>query len=120
MPEDNKPRLIDRSHRPDEARPLRSDAPLRRQRSDAPILPHKPMRSLEELAPIGQKISENAELMRHFREVIGSDDRQRASAMIDEVRRVAQRIDPTITHPEGTTLALVLMKIVGSPSGGLE
>jgi hypothetical protein len=76
------------------------------------------MRSLEELAPIAHKMSENANLMRRFREVIGSEDKQRVSAMMDEVRRVAQSIDSTITHPEGTSMSLVLMKMLGYPREG--
>jgi hypothetical protein len=109
MSKDHKPKIIDRSHRPDQAQ-----AP----RSYAPLPPNKPMRSLEELAPIAHKMSENANLMRRFREVIGSEDKQRVSAMMDEVRRVAQSIDSTITHPEGTSMSLVLMKMLGYPREG--
>ena len=110
MPEEKKPKLIDRSRRSD-------DAPLQRPGAETPLPLHKPTRTQEELAPIAHKISENPDLMRRFREVIGSEDRERVSAIFDEIRRVAQSIDPTITHPEGTRMALVLMKRIGHGEG---
>jgi hypothetical protein len=89
----------------------RNDAAVpRRPRNDAALPPSKPMRTQEELAPLAEKVAGNAELVKRFRAVIGSDDKVRVSAMIDEVRQFAQTLDPTVSHPEGTRIALLLFE----------
>ncbi|HLG79646.1 MAG TPA: hypothetical protein VKY22_01425 [Bradyrhizobium sp.] len=70
------------------------------------------MRSIEELGPIARQISSDRELLRRFAEVMGSEDEDRARAMVDEVRRVAQALDPSISYAEGASVSLALMEIV--------
>jgi hypothetical protein len=73
------------------------------------------MRTQEQLAPIVQLVAKNAELMQQFREVIGSDDKERAGAVVDEIERFARSVDPTITHVDATSITVLLMKMVGHP-----
>jgi hypothetical protein len=113
MSDDKKPKLIDRSGRLDEAQLPRSDTPLQRPGPETPLHPRRPMRTQEELTPIAHKLLDDAGLMQRFREMIGSEDRERARAVFDEVTHVAESIDPTITYSEGTRLVVVLMKLIG-------
>jgi hypothetical protein len=76
-----------------------------------------PMRAQEELTRIALRLAENADLMQRFRAVIGSEDKERAGEMIDEVTRLAQSLEPSITVPEGTLIVVALMKMVGHPKG---
>ncbi|MGA2291654.1 hypothetical protein [Bradyrhizobium sp.] len=62
----------------------------------------------------------NLELMRRFRDVMGSDDEDRARAMVDEVRNFARTFDPTITYPEGATISVILMKMTRDQRGETE
>jgi hypothetical protein len=80
-----------------------------------PSSPAKPMRTQEELTPLALRVMENAELIQQFRAVIGSEDRQRADDVIDQITRYAQSLDSSITVPEGTRIVVVLMNLVGHP-----
>jgi hypothetical protein len=51
---------------------------------------------------------------------MGSEDESRARAMVDEVRDFARTFDPTITHPEGTSITVILMKITRDERGEAE
>ena len=75
------------------------------------------MRTLEELTPLATQIASNLELMKKFREVMGSGDEDRARVMVDEVRHFAQTLDPTVTYAEGARITLVLMTIIRDQSG---
>jgi hypothetical protein len=77
------------------------------------------MRTPEELAPIVERVASNPILMQKFLEVRGSDDKVRASAVIDEITRFAQSLDPSVTHSEGTRITVMLMQLVGHPRDGL-
>jgi|SRR5579883_102534 len=79
---------------------------------ELPPLRRSSMRSIEELGPIARQISSDRELLRRFAEVMGSEDEDRARAMVDEVRRVAQALDPSISYAEGASVSLALMEIV--------
>jgi hypothetical protein len=73
------------------------------------------MRTLEELHPLVQRAAENPELMKQFREAIGSEDQARATAVIDAIAEFAQSIDPTVTQVEAVRITVGLMKMVGHP-----
>ena len=73
----------------------------------------KPMRTLEELHPLVQRSADNPEIMRLYREAVGSEDRVRATAVIDAITEFAQSIDPTVTQVEGVRITVGLMKMVG-------
>jgi hypothetical protein len=87
---------------------------------EPPRLQRVPMRSLEELTPVARKVALNLGLMRRFRDVMGSDDEDRARAMVDEVRNFARTFDPTITYPEGATVSVILMKMTRDQRGETE
>ena len=76
----------------------------------------KPMRTQEELTPIALHVATNSELMVRFRDVIGSEDMERASKLIDEVTNCAKNLDATITASEGTRIVVLLMKLVSHPN----
>jgi hypothetical protein len=80
-----------------------------------PIAPILPMKTEDELRPLVLRIVENADLMQRFRAVIGCDDQERGRQMIDEIRKFAQTLDPTVTFSDGTSIAVILMGIVGHP-----
>jgi hypothetical protein len=86
-----------------------------REQSQQPLKWSKPTRAQRGLVPIALRIPKNVDLMRRFRAVIGSEDKERASKMIDEVRSFAQGLDASVTHPEGARTVVVLMKMVGYP-----
>jgi hypothetical protein len=71
------------------------------------------MRTLEELQPLVQRSADNPNIMRQYREAVGSEDRVRATALIDAITEFAQSIDPTVTHVEGVRITVGLMKMVG-------
>jgi hypothetical protein len=75
------------------------------------------MRRAEELTPLAVRIAENADLVQRFRAVVGCDDRERASKMMDEVREYAQTLDPSISDVEGARIVLVLLNILGPFEG---
>ncbi len=75
------------------------------------------MRTLEELTPLANQVASNFELMKEFREVMGSGDEDRGREMVDEVRNFARTLDPTLTYAEGARITVVLMGIVGDQSG---
>jgi hypothetical protein len=78
------------------------------------------MRSLEELTPLARKVALNQELMQRFRDVMGSEDEDRARAMVDEVRTFARTFDLAISYPEGATITVVVMKIIRDERGETE
>jgi hypothetical protein len=82
-----------------------------------PAITRKAMRSMSELGPLADQVAANAPLMNKFRATIGCEDEPRMHDMIDEIRNYARSIDPTLTHAEGTTLAVLLSNIddTGSP-----
>ena len=53
--------------------------------------------------------------MQRFRAAIGSEDKKRGSKIIDDITKFAQGLDASVTGPEGTQIAVVLMKMVGHP-----
>jgi hypothetical protein len=71
------------------------------------------MRTLEELQPLVQRSADNPAIMRQYREAVGTEDRVRATALIDAITEFAQSIDPTVTHVEGVRITVGLMKMVG-------
>jgi len=111
MADDNKPKSIIVIPDLDRSQPQAPGAPLPRS---------KPMRTREELATIVQRLTQNAELMQQLRGAIGSDDKRRMSAAIDEIERVAQTVDPTITNPEAVRITVLLAKIIGQPGGPIK
>ena len=85
-----------------------------------PVPQPKPMRTQEELTPIALHVATNAELMVRFRDVIGSEDKERASKLLDEVTTCARNLDATITVSEGTRIVVLLMKMVSHPNGNVR
>jgi len=79
---------------------------------ELPPLEKQSFRSLEELEPLALQISRDLSLMERFRGVMGGDDEDRGREMVDEVRRIAQIIDPSISYAEGASVTLCLMQIV--------
>ena len=79
------------------------------------------LRTQEELEPIAIRVSENGAVMQRLRSAYGSQDRDLAHEASNAITRCAQEIDPTITYSEGTTIALILLKIIAdldcSPGG---
>jgi|EndMetStandDraft_5_1072996.scaffolds.fasta_scaffold298283_2 hypothetical protein len=110
MPDEEKPKGILRI--PSQSKPKTSNEP--------PRLERVPMRSLEELTPVAKKVASNRDLMQKFRDAMGSEDESRARAIVDEVRDLARTFDPTITHPEGTSITVILMKITRDERGEAE
>lgn len=86
--------------------------------TSAPVPPLAPMRTQNELAPIARKVAADNGLMQKFQEVLGSEDRERASSLIDEITQCAQSIDPTVSAAEGVRIVVVLMGMVEHPKGG--
>jgi hypothetical protein len=78
-----------------------------------PSRPSKPMRTQEELTPIALQVAENLVLMRQFQAAIGSEDKQLAGEVVDQITRHAQSLDSSITGPEGTRIVVILMNLVG-------
>jgi hypothetical protein len=89
-------------------------APSHKQ-AQMPARPAKPMKTQEELIPLASRIAENAALMQRFRAVIGSEDKEQGLRVIDEVTKYAQSLDPSISVPEGTSIVVLLMNLVGHP-----
>ena len=87
---------------------------------EPPPLRREPMRSLEQLTPLARKVALNQELMQRFRDVMESEDEDRARAMVDEVRNFARTYDPAISYPEGATITVILMKIIRDERGEIE
>jgi hypothetical protein len=71
------------------------------------------MRTSEELYSLVQRSADNPEIMRLYHRAVGSEDQVRANAVIDEITRFAQTIDPSITPEEGIRITVGLMKMVG-------
>jgi hypothetical protein len=82
-----------------------------------PLKPSSPMRTQKELTPLAHSIAQNDAIMRRFRAVIGSEDKTRATEMIDEITKFAQNLDPSITTAEGTRIVVILMSLAGQPQG---
>jgi hypothetical protein len=80
----------------------------------------KPIRTQEELTPLASRIMENAALVQRFHAVMGSGDKSSGWDVMEEITRYAQSLDPSITPSDGTTIALILMKIVGHPKGEID
>jgi hypothetical protein len=83
----------------------------------APDLPLEHFRSKsrteKELEPIAIRVAENAALMQRFRAACGSENRDLAREVTLAITRYAQELDPTITFDEGTTISMILAKMVG-------
>ena len=77
-----------------------------------PPKPSRPHRSVEELEPLARQILENAELIKRFREVRGSDNEDAARQVVYDVGDYAETIDPTVSHVEKTRLTLALMNLI--------
>jgi len=76
------------------------------------------MRSVEELDPVARRISSDRNLMQRFREVIVCENSDRAREMVDEIRHIAQTIDPSISYAEGASASIRLMQIVRDQDEG--
>jgi hypothetical protein len=85
--------------------------------TSAPDLPLEHFRSKsrteKELEPIAVRVAENAALMQRFRAACGSENRDLVGEVMAEVTRYAQELDPTIIFQEGTTISVILAKMVG-------
>jgi hypothetical protein len=85
--------------------------------TSAPDLPLEHFRSKsrteKELEPIAIRVAENAVLMQRFRAACGSENRDLVREVMAEVTRYAQELDPTIIFQEGTTIVVILAKMVG-------
>jgi hypothetical protein len=79
---------------------------------ELPPIERMPFRSLEELEPVARQILLDRSLMQRFRDVMGSQNDDRCREMVDEVRRIAQTIDTSISYAEGASVTLCLMQIV--------
>jgi hypothetical protein len=78
-------------------------------------------RTEKELEAIARRVAENTALMQRLREIIGSEDEDLAREVRHEIRTSAQTVDPTVSFDEGTTVFIVLLKIIGhlkDPIGG--
>jgi hypothetical protein len=80
----------------------------------------KPLRTQEELTPLALRVAENAALMQQFRAVMGSGDKSLGWDVMEEITRYAQSLDPSITPSDGTTIVLILMKVVSHPKGEID
>ena len=83
----------------------------------APVPRSRPMRPQEELEPIVQQLTRNAELMEQLRGAVGSDDEKRVSAAIDQVERAARHVDPSVTMAEAVSITASLAEIIRHPRG---
>ena len=84
-----------------------------RSKPGAPLPPSKPMRTREELSSIVQQLTQNTQLMDQLRGAIGSDDKQRMSAAIDQVECAARNLDPSVTMAEAVSMTVSLAEILG-------
>lgn len=66
----------------------------------------------EQFEPLARQVASNRELMERFCATVGSNDRERGVAVIDEIWTFAKSIDPGVSYPEATRMTLVLLKIV--------
>jgi hypothetical protein len=94
--------------------PSLAEKPTQRSLEDV-LRPLEPMRTLEELHPLVQRAAENPEIMKRYREAVGSEDQVRATAVIDAITEFAQSIDPTVTQVEAVRITVGLMKMIGRP-----
>jgi len=70
-------------------------------------------RTEKELEPIAIRVAENTALMQRFRAACGSENRDLVGEVMAEVTRYAQELDPTIIFQEGTTIVVILAKMIG-------
>lgn len=70
--------------------------------------------------PLALRVAENTALMQRFRAVMGFGDKGLGWDVMEEITRFAQSVDPSITPSDGTTIALILMKIVSHPKGEID
>lgn len=73
----------------------------------------KGRRSDKELEPIADQVAGNAKLIERVRSSIGSQDKDLGWAVMDEVTKFAQSLDPTINSSEGTRIVVLLLKRLG-------
>jgi hypothetical protein len=114
MPDEKTPKNILRISRRGQWKQPLSGAPPNDAATERFLPP--PMRSQAELAPIAGRLAENSDMMKRFKEKIGTD-RQRANELIDEIRVAARELDSTITHAEGTRITLILLGMVFGTEG---
>ena len=79
---------------------------------ELPPIEGEPFRPLKELEPVARQILLDRSLVQRFRDVVGSENDDRCREMVDEVRRIAQSIDPSISYSEGASVTLCLMQIL--------
>ena len=79
---------------------------------ELPPIEGEPFRPLKELEPVARQILLDRSLVQRFRDVVGSENDDRCREMVDEVRRIAQSIDPSISYSEGAIVTLCLMQIL--------
>jgi hypothetical protein len=89
-------------------------------RATAELPKPKPIKTQEELTPLAMRVTENTALMQRFRAVMGSGDKSLGWDVMEEITRYAQSLDPSITPSDGTTIVLILMKIVSHPKGEID
>ncbi|MGJ5137636.1 hypothetical protein ACQR1V_06590 [Bradyrhizobium oligotrophicum] len=77
------------------------------------------IRSREELRPLAIELVRNAELVKRFWVVRGSDNEELASQFIDEVAQRAQKIDSNVTYADAARITVILMEILAG-SGNEE
>ncbi len=102
----------------DRDKPRRTAVGWQSERStSAPDLPLEHFRSKsrteKELEPIAIRVAENTALMQRFRAACGSENRDLTREVTLAITRYAQELEPTITFDEGTTIVVILAKMVG-------
>ena len=93
--------------RPNSPQPEAEGASAARSRRD--------LRSREELAPIAQRVAQNAELVEQFLRARGSDNVALGNELIEDIARFAQSIEPTITQADAARITVLLMEMFALP-----
>ncbi len=70
-------------------------------------------RTRKQLEPIALRVAENAAVMQQLRAAMGSENRELASEATQAVWKHAQELDSSVTFDEGTTVAILLLKMLG-------
>lgn len=85
--------------------------------------PSSVSRTRKELEPIALRVAENAAVMQQVRAAMGSENRELAREATQAIWKHAQELDPSITFDEGTTVVIILAKMLGhfkEPVGALN
>ncbi len=76
------------------------------------ILQRRALRSREELMPVALQLVQDQAVVRQFRAVHGSENKELASQFIDQIERSAQTIDPDVTHADAARITVILMEML--------